>query len=297
MKKSTFFIHGVLLVVMLFCLLVTQVFSASPADTNKTEPDNAETAMTINTDVDHPHYSVQAYFDLVRKYTSDDGEKVDYERWKNSSEDLRLLDQQVAMIASVSPASHPSLFPTRATRRSYWINSYNTLILDAVLEYWPLESVREIKISISSRMVPGKGFFYDRKIIVGGKKTNLYDLEKEILRTQKDPRMHFGLNCGSESCPVLRPWEWTDEQLDEAAREFVNNPQNVSIADGKLYLSSIFKWYKKDFPKDIHTYLQQYADADLTQQLQTAKDEKYRKLYQSYDWSLNAGETAGANDH
>ena len=253
--------------------------------------------MTLSTDDENPRYSDQPYIDLVRKYTVDGGEKVDYEAWKKSAEDLKLLDRQVAMIASVSPASHPSLFPTRAMQRAYWINSYNTLILHAVLEYWPLESVRDIKISVSSRVVPGKGFFYDRKIVVGGKETNLYKLEKELLRNQKDPRLHFALNCGSESCPVLRAWEWTDEQLDEAAREFVNNPQNVSVVDGKLYLSSSFKWYKKDFPKDIPVYLQQYADTDLAQQLQTAKNGKFRKLYQSYDWSLNAGETTGGKHH
>ena len=253
--------------------------------------------MTLSTDVESPRYSDRIYFDLVRKYTVDGGEKVDYAAWKNSAEDLKLLDLQVAMIATISPVSHPALFPIRAMQRAYWINSYNTLILHAVLEYWPLESVRDIKISVSSRVVPGKGFFYDRKIVVGGKETNLYKLEKEMLRTQKDPRLHFALNCGSESCPVLRAWEWTDEQLDEAAREFVNNPQNVTVKNEKLYLSSIFKWYRKDFPKDIPAYLHQYADADLAQQLQTAKDGKHPKRYQTYDWSLNAGETTGDSHH
>jgi len=248
--------------------------------------------MSSKTDVEVPRYSDQVYFDLVRKYTFNDGEKVDYEAWKDSVEDIKLLNQQVAMIAGVSPDSHPELFPTRAMQRSYWINSYNTLILHAVLEYWPLESVQDIKISFSSRVVPGKGFFYDRKIVVGGKETNLYKFEKQMLRNQKDPRLHFALNCGSESCPVLRAWEWNDEQLDEAAREFVNDPQNVTIENEKLYLSRIFKWYKKDFPKDIPAYLQNYADAGLSEQLQTAKNGNYPRIYQSYDWSLNTGEAA-----
>lgn len=289
MKSSTFHSAAMLLLgLTLFSLTGTQAFS-----NNNTDAKEAEAAMKLSTDVETPHYSDKPYIDLVRKYTIDGGDKVDYEAWKNSAEDLMLLDQQVAMIARVSPGSHPSLFPTRATQRAYWINSYNTLILQVILEYWPLESVRDIKISVSSRVIPGKGFFYDRKIVVGGEETNLYKLEKEMLRNQKDPRLHFALNCGSESCPVLHAWEWSDEQLDEAAREFVNNPQNVSVENGKLYLSSIFKWYKRDFPKDIPAFLQQYAEADLAQQLQAAKDGKYHKLYQTYDWSLNAGETTG----
>ena len=257
---------------------------------SETQPDSSEAGTRVTTvaDREDPVYSDSPFLELVRKYTVDGGEKVDYEALKNSPEDLAALDRQVALIARVSPVSHPELFPTRAGQRSYWINTYNTLVLRAVLEYWPLESVRDVKISVSSRVLPGKGFFYDRKVVVGGEETSLYKLEKEVLRNQKDPRLHFALNCGSESCPVLRPWEWTDEQLDEAARDFINNPANVSIEGEELYLSSIFKWYNKDFPKDLNSFLQQFAEPGLDEQLQAAHDKKYRTRYRTYDWSLNA---------
>ena len=154
-------------------------------------------------------YSNETFVRLVTEYLNDDGDKIDYAAWKESPEDLQALDQQVALLARVSPKSDPDQFPTPASKRSYWINTYNTLVLQAVLEYWPLESVQDVKISVSSRLVPGKGFFYDRKVTVGGKQTNLYKLEKEVLKSQKDPRLHFAFNCASTSCPVFRPWEWT----------------------------------------------------------------------------------------
>ena len=232
-------------------------------------------------------YSDEPFLALVRKYAIDGGEKVDYAAWKNSPEDLATLDRQVDLIARVSPDSHPELFPTNESQRSYWINTYNTLVLQAVLDYWPLESVRDVKISFTSRVVPGKGFFYDRKVVVGGKQTSLYKFEKQVLRNQKDSRLHFALNCASDSCPVLRPWEWSDEQLDAAARDFINDRANVSIDDDTLYLSSIFKWYKKEFPDDMYGYLQQYADSGLGHQLQAAIDYNYRIRYRPYDWSLN----------
>jgi hypothetical protein len=272
-----------LLALALLVLPGKHALSETPSDSGKNGA-NATTAAGQVT----PVYSHKPFLALVAKYSVEGGEKVDYEAWKDSPEDLATLDRQVAMIARLSPVSHPELFPTKAAQRSYWINTYNTLILQAVLEYWPLESVRDVQISASSRLVPGKGFFYDRKVVVGGEETNLYKLEKEVLRTQKDPRLHFALNCGSESCPVLRPWEWTDEQLDEAAREFINKPENVSIEGKHVYLSSIFKWYKKDFPKDIYSYVQNYAEPVLEDQLEVAKEKKYRKRYRSYDWSLNA---------
>ena len=240
------------------------------------------------TDVGEPAvYSNEPFLALVRKYAIDDGDKVDYAAWKKSPEDLARLDRRVDLIARVSPDSHPELFPTSEAQRSYWINTYNTLVLHAVLDYWPLQSVRDVKISFTSRLVPGKGFFYDRKVVVGGKQTSLYKFEKQVLRNQKDPRLHFALNCASDSCPVLRPWEWSDEQLDAAAHDFINEPANVSIEDDSLYLSSIFKWYKKEFPKDIYAYLMQHAEPELGYQLQAAKDKNYRIRYRTYDWSLN----------
>ena len=238
-----------------------------------------------------PMYSDKAYRELVRKYTVDDGEKVDYEAWKANEEDMRALDRHIELIARVSPANHPEQFKSRSSRRSYWINSYNALVLHAVLEYWPLDSVRDVRISFSSRVVPGKGFFYDRKITVGGVESSLYQMEKEVLASQKDPRLHFALNCGSESCPVLRPWEWNDEDLDQAARDFVNNPENVAVEDDRLMVSTIFKWYKKDFPSDLNTYLQQFADPDLLADLRNAREQGYPVKYREYDWSLNADET------
>jgi len=233
-------------------------------------------------------YSNETVVRLLDKYLVDGGDKVDYAAWKESREDLDALDQQVALLARVSPETDPDQFPTPAIKRSYWINTYNTLVLQAVLEFWPLESVRDVKISLSSRVVKGKGFFYDRKVVVGGDKTSLLFLEKKVLKTQKDPRLHFAFNCASTSCPVLRAWEWTDEQLDQAAREFINNEKNVLVESEDVMLSKIFKWYKKDFPGDILIYLQQYADPSLQQKLQAASDAKYRIRYEDYDWSLNA---------
>lgn len=234
-----------------------------------------------------PKYTATAFLELVQKYQNEDG-NIDYQSWKDSAEDIKRLNQQVALLAQVSPANSPGQFSLPANVRSYWINTYNTLVIQAVLEYWPLESVQAVKISVSSRLVPGKGFFYDRKVVVGGQRTNLYQLEKEVLKSQKDPRLHFALNCASGSCPVLKSWEWTDEQLNTAAREFVNNPANVKVDGKTVFLSRIFKWYRKDFPKDTYTYLRQFADEGLDQQLQSASDNGYRTRYYEYDWGINA---------
>jgi hypothetical protein len=239
---------------------------------------------------DTVEYSNDAFVELLERYASREG-TVDYRAWKDNPEHLAALNRQVDMLALISPDTHPQQFDNPVAVRSYWINTYNTLVLQAVLEYWPLESVRDVRISFSSKLVPGKGFFYDRKVVVGGVESNLYKLEKEVLKSQKDPRLHFALNCASSSCPVLRPWEWTDEQLEQAARDFVNNSDNVEVRENFVYLSRIFKWYRKDFPEDTYGYLQQFADSDLDIRLQAARDGGYSTKYFDYDWGLNDGDS------
>lgn len=262
----------------------------------QTTPSQADQSMndrsTITTDNKEVPvvYSNSAFKEILNRYLVDDGGHVDYDAWKDNAEDISAFDDYIDMLARISPENHPDQFPRKADARSYWINTYNALVLHAVLEYWPLDSVRDVKISLSSRIVPGKGFFYDRKVVVGGRKTNLYDFEKEVLKSQKDPRLHFALNCASESCPILQLGEWTDEKLDAAAREFVNKPQNVAIESDVLRVSRIFKWYKKDFPAELASYLKKYADPPLASQLQQASDESYKVRYRDYDWSLNSVE-------
>lgn len=235
-------------------------------------------------------YSDEIFLELVGRYADEDS--VDYAAWQASADDMAALDQQVAMIAAISPESHPHLFPDKASQNRYWINSYNALVVDAVLDYWPIESVNDVKLSLTSRLITGKGFFYDRDIVVGGDKTNLYNFEKSFLRKQNDPRLHFALNCASGSCPVLQPSDWSEEELERASREFIINRDNVRVEGDDVYLNEIFDWYEKDFPRDLYTYLAQYADEELASQLAEASAGDYKRRFREYDWSLNDGSDA-----
>ena len=239
-------------------------------------------------------YSDDVFRQLIERYSADGGDSVDYAAWQASAADMRALDEFIDLIGRISPNSHTELFPTTAQARRYWINAYNALVLDSVLDYWPLDSVRDVEVSLSSRIVSGKGFFYDREFLVGGAMINLRDLEDQALETLADPRLHFALNCASDSCPVLRASDWSEQELELAARDFVNDPANVAIEDGRLYLSRIFKWYKKDFPRDIIGYLARYADDRLSAELRKAAENGYPVRYRDYDWSLNA---SGDGEH
>jgi hypothetical protein len=253
------------------------------AERSIAQPDEQDATVSQN----DSEYSDAIYLSLIEKYAREDGDSVDYGAWQASRDDMAALDRYIALVGRISPSSHPDDFASDGAARRYWINAYNALVIDAVLDLWPLESVRDVKVSLSSRIIPGKGFFYDREIVVGGERTNLRDLESHVLESLADPRVHFALNCASDSCPVLRASDWTDDDLEQAAREFVNNRANVDVRDERVYLSRIFKWYDDEFPRDIVGYLSNYAGPELAARLAEAEANDYPVRYLDYDWSLN----------
>jgi hypothetical protein len=176
----------------------------------------------------------------------------------------------------------------RDEQRAFWINLYNALTVQVVLEHYPVASIRDIDIS--------PGFFADgpwgRKLAtVEGEALSLDDLEHRILRPiWRDPRVHYAVNCASIGCPDLMPQAFTadrTEQLLEAgARAYVNHPRGVEIRDGRLIVSSIYEWFKEDFGGDdagVIAHLRRHAEPALATRLEgigTIAGDRY-------DWRLN----------
>lgn len=248
---------------------------------------------------------------LLRAYVSEDG-RVDYERWHASKKDVGRLDAYLAELTNASPDVRPDLFTTEKSRLSYWINLYNALVIREILARWPLESVTDVKPSLIAQFIRGKGFFDEVRFRVGGEEMSLLDIENKIIRGRfKDPRIHFALNCGSSSCPVLSndafDPEALDRQLDLAATSFVNDGKNVRVDPErrKVVLSAIFDWYEEDFlalyrqvrpavaQPNIVDYLLLYAEGDLEKQLQNARTMRFSPEFLEYDWSVNKGEAGG----
>ena len=72
-----------------------------------------------------------------------------------------------------------------------------------------------------------------------------------------------------------------EEQLEAAAKEFVNDPKRNLISENQAEVSEIFKWFKSDFTGNgsLKAYINQYADEPI------GSDTKIK--YIKYDWSLN----------
>ncbi|HEY9500696.1 MAG TPA: DUF547 domain-containing protein, partial [Pyrinomonadaceae bacterium] len=149
------------------------------------------------------------------------------------------------------------------------------------------------------------GLFKNNDIVLGGRKLTLNDLEHNIIRKQfSDPRIHFALNCGARSCPALRPGviaqNATDDELEEAARRFINDPRNARFDQSSmtLYLSKIFDWFAVDFLYYLRVkrglespHIAQYIALYLTDQsaefLVKASADGISIKYLDYDKELN----------
>jgi len=172
----------------------------------------------------------------------------------------------------------------REDRLAFWINAYNAYAIKGILDgYTP------------GTLVGRYRYFIGRDYRVGGKSVNLYDLERNILIAQfHEPRIHFAIVCASTSCPKLQFWTYEgaqlNRQLDQVAREFINDPtRNRFDREKKIAsLSKIFDWFTEDFEAQagsLSLYLAQYvADPDLARDLMSTP---YRIEFLDYDWSLN----------
>jgi hypothetical protein len=190
-------------------------------------------------------FSHEDWTTVLRAHVDEQG-LVDYQ---GLAGDRELLDRYLAAIRTTGPRTSPAAFATRDHELAYYLNAYNALVFEGVLARGP-----ETKSVWTGGPISGYRFFVGTRVMLDGQTTNLRKLENKQIREKfHDVRIHAALNCGSLGCPRLRreafEAESLDRRLDEALREFVNEPRNVEIDDVEksVTLSKIFDWFKGDF--------------------------------------------------
>lgn len=213
--------------------------------------------------------------ELLERYVDGRGQ-VDYARWHASEEDRRRLNEVVEAIGRASVEGKSA-----NARLAFYINAYNALVLNAVLERWPVESVMKVE-----------GFFDKVRHRVAGQLLTLDELEhSRVIRAQFDePRIHFVLVCAAKSCPRLRQEPMRaatlERQLDAATREFV--PAATRRTESGVETSQLFNWFAEDFVKSagsVQAYLLRYVrNAELREALEAGAEVSFSE----YDWAINA---------
>lgn len=200
-----------------------------------------------------------------------------------TDDDRERLESYIQRLAALPISDH-----SRDVQRAYWLNLYNALTVNLILEHYPVDSIRDINIS------PGwftRGPWGAEVVQVEGQSLTLDDIEHRILRPiWQDPRIHYGVNCASIGCPDLQSEPFTAENayrlLDQGASAYVNHPRGAAFSGDRLTVSSIYDWFQEDFggsQAGVLKHLRRYAEPELAEQL------KGRSGYDdhAYDWSLN----------
>lgn len=197
------------------------------------------------------------------------------------------LDTYIKSLTSTDP-----LALNRAEQFAYWVNLYNAVTVQVVLN-------NPSKDSITSM---GSGWFsggpWDEAFIsINNKPVTLNDIEHRILRPiWKDHRIHYVVNCASIGCPNLSATALTaanhQAQLEQAEQNFVSHPKGVTInAQGKLVLSKIYQWYREDFPSDDDAFIDYLGEviSRASQPKLSVEDirSKFDNVRYVYDWDLN----------
>ncbi|MGD1934675.1 MAG: DUF547 domain-containing protein [Candidatus Phaeomarinobacter sp.] len=228
---------------------------------------------------------------LIKTYLQPDPDGVDvFDYAAVTADDRAALQAYLADMAALTISTY-----SRPEQMAYWLNLYNALTVEVILEHYPVASIRDIDTS--------PGWFadgpWDQELIrIENEDLTLNDIEHRILRPiWQDARIHYGVNCASIGCPDLHLDAFTganlEATLDAAAWDYINDARGVSITGDKVQVSSIYDWFFEDFggtEETLIAHLIQYADADLAAQLETIG-----KLHESdYDWQLNAPEIIAA---
>jgi hypothetical protein len=226
--------------------------------------------------VDH-----SAFDGLLKRYVDDNG-LVDYKAWKGQDEEA--LRYYLKSIGKTDP--NPL---GRSEKFAFWINAYNALTIQGILEFYPVKSIKD-KVN----RILGFNIWDDYPMTVNGKAYSLNDMEHKILRKMGDPRIHFAIVCASVGCPKLRNEAYTgvnlDPWLEDQAIYFFAQPRNLRIdrAGKTVYLSSILDWFGEDFGGSDRAKLD-FASKYLSE----ARDREFLRSgelkveYLDYDWSLN----------
>ena len=204
-----------------------------------------------------------AFSGLLKKYVS--GGKVNYSGFKS---DQATLKEYINMLGSNAPEDSWK----RTEKLAYWINAYNAATINLLLDNYPVSSIKDIN----------NGKPWDMKVVKLGDKTyTLNEIENGIIRPSfNEPRIHFAVNCGAISCPPIRNEAFVasklNAQLDEQAKDFINDEKYNSLNGSTFRASEIFNWYGKDFG-DVKAFIANYTTLPSDVTLEFA----------NYDWSLN----------
>ena len=206
------------------------------------------------------------------------------------------LDGYVKGLASASIDAE-----SREEKIAFWLNAYNALVLQTVVNQYPIaQRTREYPAG-SIRQISGA--FERLTHRVAGQTLTLDQIEQTILPAFQDPRLYLALGRGAVGSEAYTAAN-VERQLTEIANECVNRAQcaEVDRVANTVKLNSVFSWREKEFVAAYadkaaavfaaRSPIERAALAFIDPRLVTTEREfleknEFKVEFLPFDWTLN----------
>lgn len=213
-------------------------------------------------------------------------------------------NEAAAALRNLSRQGLADALDTDSARLTFWINLYNAAaqsvltadpsVFEARNAFFsaPLVTVAGHSLSLDAiehgllrRSRPKWGFGY-----VPNPFPN--EFEQQFRVSERDPRIHFALNCGAASCPPIAAYETDhiDEQLDLATRGYLDSEVHYDPERKQVRVPRLMLWFIGDFGglSGIRRFLSDHGTVP--------SDSHPRIRFSEYDWTLEAGQFASLSE-
>jgi hypothetical protein len=214
------------------------------------------------------------------------------------------LNRYIAALNSPSVASGYEKW-SADQKKAFWLNAYNALVMQTVVDRYPIRGTSKNYPANSIRQIPGA--FEKTTHAIAGKQVTLDEIENTVLADLDDARVYLALGRGAIGSGRLRSEAFSaktvDKQLEQTKAQFAVTPRwsKVDTLNGKVSISPILSWRAQPF-------IAEYADDSfdlpkrepieravigfLRPHLLAAEEEFIKKntfqlTYEPFDWRLN----------
>lgn len=185
-----------------------------------------------------------------------------------TSNSLFLLHRLELLFGKLASVNLQNL--THQKKLAFWINIYNSCMMNAFLEHGIPESpetvvelMRKATINIGGHLLNAITIehfilrlpYYSKYTISKGAKNDEMAARNKFGLELSEPLVSFALCCGSWSSPAVRVYTaaQVENELEEAKRDYLQAA--IGITTSKFAIPKLLDWYLLDFAKDLESLL------------------------------------------
>ena len=208
----------------------------------------------------------------VNRATVNEGNRFYFEIFRDNEKNQKTLRSIRTRLENIPAANALEKF-SRDEQLAYWLNLYNTTMLDEIVKVYPKRDLEDL-------LVGKKSIMSKKTLMVAGVPLSLNDIQFTILKLNYDtnPLIIYGLYQGIIGGPNIRKTAYSGKyvyaDLIENAMEFINSNRGTESKSKQTFrVSSLYKRNEPffiNFDTDLTEHLLNYLEGDERVEFQVA---------------------------